>query len=368
MRPLSRRILAITIAAAGTVSARPAAASAEMEVGMQDDLTVVEGLASRELALDQFVAMGGTHVRMMVDHLRGSDLNKAGFASQTPVELYDQAVDAILARGLTPQITLFYRGQTNPRRWAAWAKTVAKHFGSKVDRYSIGNEPDLYEIEAKRCTPAVQKALRKQFPKEIKGNRAAVKTTQGTVKLKDACNRYQRGVTYRKIFNPAAKGVRAGNRSATVLAGETSPNASLDWFFKAVKPGGLNADGWAHHPFQYRDLTPAKAGKVWGVGQLDLLKKTVKMPVYLTEFGYPRPNSTMDKRVFGRRLTPKEVAKATVAAWKVARAKGAKQMLQYQWFKKPSFRTEFWDTAILNDDNGQTSPAYDALKAYISSW
>jgi hypothetical protein len=362
---LQHRILALTIA---LLALAPAVASADMEIAMQDDLTVVDQFSDRDLLFDQFLAMGGTHVRIMYDHERGGNSDTSLNATRKPLEVYDNAVDAVIARGLTPQFTLFWRGGTSPKAWGKWAQTVAKHFAGRVDRYSIGNEPDLYEVEARKCTKGVQKALAKQFPKEIKGKRAKVLTQGGTVPLIDACNRYQRGVTYNKIFGPAAKGVRKGNRGAEVLAGETSPNRSLDWFFKSAKPASLDADGWAHHPFQFKTLTPAKAANNWGIGNYGLLKKQVRMPIYLTEFGYPRPASDFDRQTFGRRLTPTEVGKALPAAWRLARKKGAKQMLQYQWFAKPSFRTESWDTAILNDDDGTTTPAYDALKKLINSW
>jgi hypothetical protein len=361
--------IAFTVAVLALLAGVPAA-SAEMEIGMQDDLTIVDGNASRDLALDQFIAMGGTHVRMTIDHKRGGksdDLTTLG-ASRRPVALYDDAVAAILDRGLTPQFTLFWRGQTDPRLWKKWANTVARHFAGKVDRFSVGNEPDLYEIEATPCTKATMRSMAEQFPDEINGRRAKVLTEGRSVPLHDACLRYQRGITYRKIFGPAAAGLRAANPDVEVLAGETSALRGLDWFFKGAKVRTLDADGYAHHPFQYRDLTPNKSANGWGIGNLDMLKRAVRMPIYLTEFGYPHPNSSMDKRVFGRRLTEKEVAKALPTAWRVARHKGAKQMLQYQWFQKPSFRTEYWDTALLNDDDGQTTPAYDALKNLINSW
>ena len=218
----------------------------------------------------------------------------------------------------------------------------------------------------------MQRALQRKFPSEFVTKfgkvRAKVVTKGKRVPVIDACNRYQRGLAYKKIVNPAAKAIRSANPDAEILAGETSGNKSLDWFFKAVKPSSLNVDGWAHHPFQYRDLTPATPSDSWGIGNIKLLRKTVKMPVYLTEFGYPHPNSSMDKRVFGRRLTFDEIAKALPAAWKVARKGGAKQMLQYQWFQKPEFRTEYWDTSLITEGDGSTSAPYEALKKYINSW
>ena len=63
-----------------------------------------------------------------------------------------------------------------------------------------------------------------------------------------------------------------------------------------------------------------------------------------------------------------EVARAYVQAWQLARRAGVKEMLQYQWFRKPPWRHEYWETALNAVDDGSTTPAYRALKRLVSSW
>ena len=43
-----------------------------MEVGMQDDGTIVRGYNDRDLALKQFKRMGGTTVRINIEHRRNA--------------------------------------------------------------------------------------------------------------------------------------------------------------------------------------------------------------------------------------------------------------------------------------------------------
>jgi hypothetical protein len=365
MRLPQTRTLVATALVAG--AALPVAAQAEMEVAMQDDQAVIYGTYNRDLALTQFQAMGGNHVRINVVHPKGGSKD----TSFTNTTLLDGAVDAVVAKGLTPQLTLFWR-EKSPKLQAAWMKNVVAHFGDRVNRYSISNEPDLYITEDKPCTKNVIKGIEKQFKSQfVKQHgllRAKVITAPKGVAPKDACLRYERGVTYNKVAKAAVPAIHSANPNAQILGGETSPNKGLDWFFKSAKPSSLGVDGWAHHPFQFQSTTPSKPSQVWGIGRLPQLKKAVRMPIYLTEFGYPHPDTEMDQHYYGGKLTEASVAKANVAAWKLARKQGARQMLQYQWYIKPSFRTELFDTSILNKDDGSSTPMYDALAAYIHSW
>ena len=372
-----RRLRSPLIVLALLLMAVPSAASArEMEVAMQDDLTILNTEHDRDLALIQFSGMGGTHVRMTIEHSRERkarrDTRFADGSSRLPVRFYDEAVDRVLEFGLVPEITLFWRNEANPKRLSAWMGNVARHFGGRVNRYSIHNEPDLYLPEP-RCNAARQQALASAFPgrmtREAGELVAKVKTRPGFVSLKRACQRYQRGRQYKRLFGPSARAVRKANRGVEILAGETSPVRGVDWFFIGAQARKLNADGWAHHPFQFQNLNPSKPTESWGIGNLRLLKRTVRMPVYLTEFGYPRPNSSMDRREYGRRLSEDEVARAYVKAWQVARRAGARQMLHFQWFvKRKPIRGEFWDTALNGKDDGTYTPMYRALRRLILSW
>jgi hypothetical protein len=186
--------------------------------------------------------------------------------------------------------------------------------------------------------------------------------------LKTGCERYERGKRYRPVVIRTARAIRSANPDAEILAGETSAQPGLEWFIRGLQPRSLGVDGYAHHPFQLHDLTPGREANGWGVGNMTQLKHLIGLPLYFTEFGYPHPHSSMDKRTMGRRLKWSEVAGALTKAWSIAHAKGAREMMQYQWFVKPPWRHEYWETALLNKDDGRTTPAYRALRRLVLSW
>jgi hypothetical protein len=352
-----------------------AAPASAMEVGMQDDLTVVHGFSSRDLALRQFRAMGGTSVRINLFHRREKNfLHSPKITAVAPrLALYDSGIDDVLRYGLKPQITLVWREQGDGKLIARWARAAAKHFGDKVSRYSILNEPDLLLPIGNACNRKGQMRLVRQFPRKMLHQpdgeiRPKVLTLQKGMNLKTACERYQRGKRYRPIVQRAARAIRQVHPDAEVLAGETSAQPGLEWFVRGVLPEGLDVTGWAHHPFQLHDLTPNKEANSWGIGNYNRLRRLIKLPLYFTEFGYPHPNSTMDRRTMGRRLKWSEVADALTKAWAIANRKGAREMMQYQWYVKPRWRHEYWETALLNRDDGRTTPAYRALRRLILSW
>lgn len=368
---MTMRYLALTLL---TLLACAAPAQA-FDVGMQDDQIMLHGVYDRDLALDQFQAMGGTNVRINVEHKREKRFeNAVNFGLRYPMKQYDSAVEAITERGLEVQLTLIWNRRLDPAFTAAWMSNIAKHFGDKVNRYSVLNEPDLSIPTDGTCNARGQRALAERYPGKMvttfgKLRAKGVLEKGKNVSLDVACRQFLRGQQYRAIFNPAAKAIKKANPRAQVLAGETSALAGLEWFIRGAQVKPLKrVDGWAHHPFQLRDLTPQKRANGWGVGNLKQFIGMVKLPVYVTEFGYPHPNSTMDKRVFGRRLTEQEVAKVLPKAWAVAKAAGVKEMLQYQWYRKPPFRKEYWETALNNTDDGKTTPAYKALRKLILSW
>ncbi len=351
-----------------------APARAKMDIGMSDDLTVVNGFHDRALALRQFKAMGGTHVRINIQHKRNRHYSQVTDASatQTALRSYDAAVDAVRAAGLTPQMTLIWRGITDPARLADWMGNVAAHFDGRVRRFSILNEPDLVLPAHGACGRAGERRFLRSHASEtfvFAGHLRAVDVTRPHgIPLHLGCLRAARGRAYRRIVRWAAPAIRDGAPGAQVLAGETSGTIGLAWFVRAARPRRMHVAGWAHHPFQLRDLTPGRPAQNWGIGNLPRIKRLIGKPLYLTEFGYPHPHSSMDRRVTGRRLSQKDVARALPNAWRVARRAHVREMLQYQWFVKPPFRTEFWETALLDKDNGHLTPAYRALRSLIRSW
>jgi hypothetical protein len=365
-------MLLASLAALAVVS--PAHA-ATMEVALQDDpvivrgVTTVRGVASRPLALRQFKAMGGTHIRMTIEHTRSVKTQRNVTARKVihGLKMYDSAIDAVRAEGLKVQVTLLWRTQSS-RRLALWMGNLAKHFGKRVMRYSVFNEPDL--LIDRSCGRQSLAFFMRKFPRRIafpKGQlpRAKVMTPLKTMNLETACLRYKRGLLYRHFVHDASDRIHRANPKAQVLAGETSAQPGLEWFVLGAQPSKMHIAGWAHHPFQLHDLTPGKPANGWGLGNMKLIKRIIKVPLYFTEFGYPTPKSSMDKRAFGRRLKPAEVAKAYLRAWTIARKSGARQMLQYQWYRKPKWAVGYWETALLNRPDGRTTPAYRALRKLL---
>ena len=350
-----------------------------MDIAMQDDQTILHGHNNRDLALDQFVAMGGTHVRIIVEHKRANRYrNSIMYGLRYPMKLYDNAVNEVRRRGLEVQLTLMWNRREDPAYVAAWMNNIAEHFGERVERYSVLNEPDLSLPLTGGCEGEAREALRRKYPSKMVRTygewRAKGVLVKGeNVSLSVACRQFDRGQQYRQIFNPAAAAIKAANPDAQVLAGETSALPGVEWFVRGTRlKGGLKrADGWAHHPYQLQGkdaLNVHKPYNGWSISQLPKVKRLFKMPIYVTEFGFPAPNSSMDKRTVGRRVRPGEIKKAYVDSWKLAKRYGLKQMFQYQWFRKPPWRHEYWETALNARDDGTTTPAYRALKNLIASW
>lgn len=356
------------------------AQSAEMEVGMQDDNTIIHGYRNRLLALEQFKAMGGTTVRINLEHARRSSAKRRTRVKGSllyKLKLYDSAIDTINSFGLKPQITLVWRpkrGNPDPIRVGKWMRNVARHFRGRVSRFSVFNEPDLYLYGSGACNRAGQARFIRRNPGRTflyRGRYRAYDATMPRRKgmnLKVACLRYERGRLYRQYVDFAAPSIRKGAPRSQVLAGETSGQPGLAWFVKGARPRSMAVSGWAHHPFQLKNLNPNRRTSSWGISRTRQLKRLFGKPLYFTEFGYPHPRSSMDKRVLGRRAKPKQIARALPAAWRIARRNGVKQMLQYQWYVKPKFRKEFWETALLPKDNGKVNGAYRALRKLILGW
>ena len=79
------RIRVVLIAAALAAAALPSSATA-MEVAFQDDITMLNAENDRNLALQQFSAMGGTTIRMTIEHARdGSLQDSTGFSRALPI-------------------------------------------------------------------------------------------------------------------------------------------------------------------------------------------------------------------------------------------------------------------------------------------
>ena len=379
-----------------------------MEIGMQDDQAIVYRWHDRPLALQQFREVGGTRVRINVMHRYGPERgpqDRAADALEHPIAEYDAAIDAIRDAGLLPQLTLVWYGQSDPGATAAWMANAAAHFGAGVDRYSVLDEPDLTIPAADDCdartireliddgslavayrnvrtkiylrrrvrvrragkvfrawrpvyvtrvVPTLRRShihfVRRKFRRYRWGTKRVAMThslassrVSETLSLAQGCQKLIRGRRYRAIFQAAASAIRDADPGAQVLAGETSPVFGLDVFLKQALP--VDADGWAHHPYQW-DLQPERPAGGYGIGDTARVASLVGMPLYFTEFGYPRPGSEWERERFAGRFTEQAIADVLPRAWRAARADGVRQMVQFGWYSPDAGWQGSWDTAL----------------------
>ena len=326
----------------------PPTAGAAFQVGMQDDGQFASPIPwVRERALDRAEAIGVTYIRMT---MVWEGFRNEGFGP------YDAAVDAARARGMTVQLTVtgnprFTQGgrghvgyrHPSPARYGAWIGNVARHFRGRVRVYSIWNEPNLAEY------------LAPQFA----GRRA---------------------VGHRLYGQLCAAGYRAVKRAdpgALVLVGEAAPsNHPLRFIERAARsvPGGLRADGWAHHPYQFVRVSPGVpqtrySGGISNVAAMNAAMRRMAragvlrtargdpVPIYFTEFGYPRAGAYYG--MFSEVLR----ADYTLKAFRLAKRSGVRALVWYQLFSHPGRpRDRLWDTGLIGAD-GVPWLVYDRLVA-----
>jgi uncharacterized membrane protein YgcG len=232
-----------------------------------------------------------------------------------------------------------------------FARATAQHFGGLVDRYSIWNEPNYVGWIAPLGSAAK---------------------------------------TYRAMYVEGYAAVKAANPNAQVLIAETSPYAikkrataplaflrsmtCANKSFTKASCGGLVADGYAHHPY---DFDHAPSYKFPGgdnvtintLGRLtDALDKLaaaggLKTPgggaldLYLTEYGYFRSGK--------RRVAESKRAKYLVQGFQIAQANPrVRAMLQYL-LAQPAKKYRFFDTSIVST-KGKPSASFKALQKWAS--
>ena len=259
--------------------------------------------ATRDAALDEIAGFGTDALRVI---LYWKDVAPKPKSSSVPAitqddpaaydwAKYDAVVDAARARGLKVLLTVTgpvprwatlsrrdQRTRPSPERFAQFMEAAGKHYGSRVDVWSIWNEPNHPDF------------LRPQF---FRGKPAS-------------------GIWYRKLFLAGQRGLeRAGLGGATVLMAETAPvgtsrvvapivflNTALCVDRRSIRTGKvckrLPTDGYAHHPYTRRQgpfYTPAGRNDVT-IGSLRRLTRALDraaargkvrkgLPIYLTEFG-----------------------------------------------------------------------------------
>jgi hypothetical protein len=301
-----RRIAPAILATCALVAAiLPAGAQASRSQTMTFEAPVdLANPTTRTSAFDEISSFGvkSTRIVMLWQNVAPAATSrvKPDFDATDPTKYdwsaYDPQVDGAIARGWNVLLTVsgpVPRWATNgakdnvtrpkPKEFQAFVTAAARHFGTKVTRWSIWNEPNQ--------------------PQFLLPQYSAVKHTPLSPRI------------YRNLFFAARRGLAAGGLpNAQVLIGETSPRGTGSvvaplTFLRGVfcldskyrKQGNcaeVQADGYAHHayttaagplfrPKQPNDVTIGAISRL-----VNALNKAAsagavdkRLPIHLTEFG-----------------------------------------------------------------------------------
>jgi hypothetical protein len=377
-RLIRMTIVLLTTAAALVVSlaAAPSSQAARgMELAIQDESVFVVGNKrwQGDKPFDYAEAIGVTRIRVNLAWAYTMNSTQYSTRNRPRTIQYDFGnIDALVNRAaehgmrvhlsLTgpaprwansrrkpPQTGAWYK--PNATEFGKWAAVVAEHFRGRVDRYSIWNEPNW-------------------------------KTWLGPLSSGPAL--------YRSLYSRGYNAIKKADRRAQVLIGETSPYARHGMstaplaFLRAVTCVNkkykrarnctkLKADGYAHHPYDFRH---APAFQFPGednvtIGTLSRLTKALdklsragvlrkngggRMPLYLTEYGYFATGK--------RALSPKTTSRYLQQAYSLALANGrVKSQLQYLLPTLPRSSDSAFNTGIVTQ-TGKRLPQYNALRRW----
>ncbi|MDQ4042159.1 MAG: hypothetical protein M3141_10495 [Actinomycetota bacterium] len=334
--PRAHLLTALLAAAVLGLCAAPAGA---FTIGVHDDdAFVTSPAAERAAAFDRAQSIGARWLRINMVWQGYADLGLAP---------YERAVDEARRRGMRVQLTLtgnpvyvnggrgYVARRPNVRRYARWIATVARRLRGRVYAYGIWNEPNLGMFF---------------LPQGKAGQRH-----------------------YGRLYRAAYRAVRRADRRTKVLIGETAPsNKPLRFLAGAAQEGRLRADGWAHHPYQFVRVAPGRRERRYlGIsntaamrrGMRDLARRKLlrtpagkPLPIFFTEFGYPRQGSLFGIFSEGTR------ASYSVRSMRIARRAGARVMVWYQVFNPAATpQRTLWDTGLVGRD-GSESLTYRRLR------
>jgi hypothetical protein len=348
-----------------------------MELALQDDATFVVGgkRVPRERAFTYARQLGVTRLR--VNLLWAYTMNRDAYdARRKPAKIqylfdsFDSLVDQAADNGIRVHVSLtgpaprwarpkpslrqaWYK--PNAREFGKWAGVVAEHFAGRVDRYSIWNEPNW-------------------------------KTWLGPLKSAPAL--------YRSLYTRGYAAIKAADPRAKVLIGETSPNgraglstaplaflrkvACVNSKYKRVSHcPTLKADGYAHHPYDFRHAPNFKFPGDDNVtlGTLSRLTKALdkmsrvgalrkngggRMPLYLTEYGY----FATGHRALPVKTRTRYLQQAYSIALKNSRVKS---QLQYLLVSPPANSSSAFFNLALLSTRGKKYPQFGGLQRWFKA-
>ncbi|HEX8067129.1 MAG TPA: cellulase family glycosylhydrolase [Thermoleophilaceae bacterium] len=352
-------------------SPAPAGAATGMEVALQDDAVLVsDAYYGREKALDRARELRVSTIRVNVlwSSVVGSSATRRSRPSPVRYDFgsYDQLVNAALARGLRVQMALTgsapawatgnrRRGVYKPkyRYFEDFAEATAQHFRGLVTRYSIWNEPNHV------------------------GWLAPIKSQPGL---------------YAQLYKAGYRAIKRVDPSAEVLIGETAPFATssrvatpplaflrgvlrVNRSWKGSRKYALEADGFAHHPYDFRhsptyrypgsdNVTLATLSRLTQaldrLARYQMLRtpKGRRLDVWLTEYGY----------MGSGRYRVSDARRGSYLKYAFDRARRnsrVRQMLQFL-LVQPGSEYRFFDTSLLPRRGGETR-AFRSLRSWAAS-
>jgi hypothetical protein len=374
-----RALLAALVVAASVLTGflfapGDARAARGMELAIQDDALFVQGNKRfrGNKAFDYAKQLGITRIR--VNLLWAYTMPRQQHnARRKPATInydfrqIDELIDRAASNGMRIHLSL-----TGPApRWAnakrartpkAWYKpnaaqfgqfvrVAAQHFKGRVDRYSIWNEPNW-------------------------------KTWLGPLKSAPGL--------YRAMYVRAYSAIKKVDRRAQVLIGETSPygrpglaTSPLAFLRKVTcvnskyrrvaKCPKLKADGYAHHPYDFRHAPnfeyPGEDNVTIGTlsrlpRALDRLRRSGalrtprggRMPLYLTEYGY----FASGKRALSAKTRSRYLKQAYTLALRNGRVKS---QMQYLMLTLPRGSDSTFNTGLVSR-SGKRLPQFNALRSW----
>ena len=397
-------LLAIVIALVG---AQAAHAAKGMEVAIQDDpVFLSQSYYDRERALQQARDMGVTRIRV---NMIWSNVVNAPKDPNQPAPIvydfaaYDSLIDAAARHGIRIQLTVtggapawatFNRkaGVYGPKAksFGLFTRAVATHFKGRVDRYAIWNEPNYVSWMAPfDKAAALYRELYEAAYKQIKRADRNALVLMGETSPYAIRKRAIAPLEFLRDVTCASGGKSSGGTGTDALDPGVEPDADAARLRAAalrVKPPKLTrgpckplkADGFAHHPYDYRhrpDYAYRGADNAT-LGSLPRLTATLSslakiralttprgnkpLPLYLTEYGYFQSGKyALDPNVRSAYLRK---------AYAIAqRDKSVVQMLQFGLVTPPeNFPGGYFDLSLVRQD-GSTTAGYESLRAWAAA-
>ena len=401
-----RRVLLLAIAMLA-LGAQSAHAAKGMEVAIQDDpVFLSQSYYDRERALQHARDIGVTRIRV---NMIWSNVVNAPKDPNQPAPIvydwapYDSLIDAAARYGIRVQLTVtggapawatFNRksGVYGPKAksFGVFARAVATHFKGRVDRYSIWNEPNYVSWMAPfDKAPALYRELYESAYKQIKRADRNALVLMGETSPYAIRKRAIAPLEFLRDVTCATGAKTGGDGGSGALDPGVDPeaeDASVRSAALRVKPPKLvrgpckplKADGFAHHPYDYRHkpdyayrgadnatlgslprLT-ATLNSLARIGALSTVKGRKPLPLYLTEYGYFQSGKYA--------IDPGLRSAYLRSAFTIAqRDKSVVQMLQFGLITPPeNFPGGYFDLSLVRQD-GSVTPGYESLRSWAGT-